>query len=71
MATRAMKLCDSCGKLEAAKVEVQAVDAKITDGTRITGDLCNSCLDKMAKDYGLVRTSKRRRSQFKVTELDA
>lgn len=70
MATKAMKLCDSCGKLEAAKVVVQGVDAKVTDGTRITGDLCNSCLDQMVQAYNLSRTTKRRRSSFKVTEID-
>lgn len=70
MATKAMKLCDSCGKLEAARIEVQGIDMKITDGTRVTGDLCNSCLGRLVKDFGLEQTVKRRRSQFKVTEIE-
>lgn len=71
MATRSVKMCDSCGKDEGLPNRpVLALDIKRSDGLRTTGELCLDCLTKMAKDYNLTHTARQRRSGFKVTAID-
>lgn len=71
MATRSVKLCDHCGKDERLPNRpVLALDIKRSDGLRTTGELCLPCLNEMANTYGLVHTTRQRRTSFKVTSMD-
>lgn len=70
MAERRMLVCDSCGKVEGAKVAVLRFDAKFGDGTRIIGDLCEACRKRMAKEFGLTHTSRQRRSEYQVVNYE-
>lgn len=70
MATRSIKMCDSCGKDGTEKNPVHGLDQKWSDGTRTTGDLCTSCRKKMIDQFNLEHTARRRRTQFKVTPVD-
>jgi hypothetical protein len=70
MASRTIKSCDNCGRDGTEKVPVVGVDFKRSDGIRTVGDLCTKCLDKMATEYGLTQTARRRRTEFKVTPID-
>lgn len=72
MATRSVKMCDNCGKDERLPNRpVLILDIKRSDGLRTTGELCLDCLNRMAKEYGLVHTARQRRAGFKVTPIDA
>ncbi len=70
MASRTIKTCDKCGRDGTEKAPVVGIDFKRTDGVRTTGDLCVRCLEKMAAEYGLSHTARRRRTPFKVTAID-
>lgn len=70
MASRTIKSCDNCGRDGTEKFPVIGLDIKRSDGARTVGDLCVKCLDKMAADYGLNHTARRRRTEFKITPID-
>ena len=70
MASRTIRTCDSCRRDGTDKAPVVSVDIKRSDGVRTVGDLCLRCLDKMASEYGLSHTARRRRTEFKVTPID-
>lgn len=70
VAVRSIRMCDACGKDESKNNKVLGIDIKRTDGVRTTGDLCQSCLGKMAEQYHLGHTSRQRRTPFKVVEFD-
>ncbi len=71
MATKTIRTCDSCQKDGTARNEVLIADVKLGDGTRIVGDLCQSCAQRMVKEFGLTRTSRIRRKPFEVVEFES
>ena len=71
MATKTIKTCDSCKRDSGARNEVLTADVKLGDGTRIVGDLCESCAQRMVKEFGLARTTRIRRKPFEVVDFDS
>lgn len=67
MGTTTIKHCDSC-KTDDRKVDILSYDFRRSDGLRVVGDLCGKCFDRMAREYGLSVTSRRRRTDFAVVE---
>ena len=71
MGSKVIKTCDACGRDATPKNEVMVADVKLDDGTRIVGDLCQSCAQRMVKEFGLVRTARQRRKPFEVVDFDS
>jgi hypothetical protein len=70
MGSKVIKTCDACKRESNARNVVMVADVKLDDGTRIVGDLCQSCANRMVKEFGLVRTARQRRAPFKVVDYD-
>jgi hypothetical protein len=71
MGSKIIKTCDSCGRDATAKNEVLSADVKLGDGTRLTGDLCDSCTQRMLREFGLLRTARQRRKPFDVVDFNS
>lgn len=63
-------VCDACGKKQTGRTQVLSCAGRREDGMKMSVDLCKSCWEKLAADYGIHEDTVKTRRSFEITPYD-